>query len=101
MATYSPDEETAALFARYKRAKDLEEQLRPVVKERAVREMRDAGATVLALHRLTGMADEVFRRLARVNDIERRRAPTVGKDAPGRSAAGGGGSTDGQQAPGS
>lgn len=82
--TYEPDEETAALFARYRRAKELEETLRPQVKERAIREMRDADATVGALHRLTGMTDEVFRRLARENDIDRRREPTVGKDAPKR-----------------
>jgi len=81
MATYKPDDETAALFARYKKAKELEEELRPRVKERAVREMRDAGATVGVLHDLTAMTDEVFRRLARDNGIERRREPTVGKDA--------------------
>jgi hypothetical protein len=84
MATYKPDDETAALFARYKRAKEAEELLRPLVKQAAVKDMQEAGATVGALHRLTGMTDEVFRRLARDNDIDRRREPTVGKDAPKR-----------------
>lgn len=80
-APYVPSKEVATLFARYRRAKEEEEALRPLVKERAVRVMSNEDATVGALHRLTGMTDEVFRRLARDNGIERRREPTVGKDA--------------------
>lgn len=81
MATdYEPDEETAALYARYKRARALEKQLLPLVKKSAPDEMRK-GATVSRLAELTGLTDEVFRRLGRAHEIERLREPTVGKDA--------------------
>jgi hypothetical protein len=81
MATdYEPDENTAALLARYKRARATEKQLLPLVKGIAPDLMRD-GATVGQLAEWTGLTDEVFRRIARDNDIERLREPTVGKDA--------------------
>lgn len=81
MATdYEPDEDIATLFARYKRASMLERQLRPLVKKAAPDEMRK-GATIGRLAELTGLTDEVFRRLGRKHDIERLREPTVGKDA--------------------
>lgn len=88
MADYKPDDETAALYARYKRAKLTEEQLRPLVKKCAVRDMKDADATVGQLADLTGITDEVFRRLARDNGVDRRREPTVGKDAKPKRATG-------------
>lgn len=81
MATdYEPDEETAALFAQYKRARATERKLLPLVKKAAPAEMRK-GATVGLLAELTGLTDEVFRRIGRANEIERLRKPTVGKDA--------------------
>lgn len=82
MATddYTPAPDNAEVYRRYKRARDLEKQLRPRVDELAVAEMRN-GATVSDMAELTGLTDEVFRRLARKHEIERRREPTVGKDA--------------------
>jgi len=81
MATdYEPNEDLATLFARYKRARMTEKQLLPLVKKAVPGEMRK-GATVGQLAELTGLTDEVFRRIARDNDIERLREPTVGKDA--------------------
>lgn len=89
MATdYEPDEDTAALFARYKRAYMTEKQLRPLIKKVAPGEMRDKGATVGRLAELTGLTDEVFRRIGRANDIERLREPTVGKDAKAKTGRG-------------
>jgi len=81
MATdYEPNEDLAALFARYKRARITEKQLLPLVKKAAPDEMRK-GATVSRLAELTGLTDEVFRRIGREHGIERLREPTVGKDA--------------------
>lgn len=81
MATdYEPNEDIAALFARYKRARMTEKQLLPLVKKAAPGEMRK-GATIGRLAELTGLTDEVFRRIGRANEIDRLREPTVGKDA--------------------
>lgn len=88
MATYTPDDETAALFTRYKRAKETEAQLLPLVKAKAVEDMRHKGASIVDLQRRTGITNEVFRRLARDNEIERKREPTVGRDAKPKPAAG-------------
>lgn len=81
MATdYKPDEDIAALLARYKRARQTEKQLLPLVKGIAPDLMRN-GATVGQLAEWTGLTDEVFRRIGREHGIERLREPTVGKDA--------------------
>lgn len=78
---YTPAPETARLFARYKRARELEKQLLAEVKAAAPAELH-AGATVAQLAGLTGLSDEVFRRIARAEGVERRREPTVGKLRP-------------------
>ena len=81
MATdWEPDEDTAAFYARFKRTRATYEQMLTQVKEGAPDQMR-AGATAGRLAKLTGLTDEVFRRIARDNGIERLREPTVGKDA--------------------
>lgn len=79
-SSYSPDEKAAQLFARYKRARETEQDLLPQVKEVAVQALRD-GATVGQLSKLTGLTDEVFRRIARAEGVERLRPPTVGEQA--------------------
>lgn len=81
MATdWEPDEETAALYARFKRIRAAHDQMLKQIKEGAPSQLR-AGATAGRLSKLTGLTDEVFRRIARDNDIDRLREPTVGKDA--------------------
>lgn len=83
MATdpYAPSSETAQLFARYKKAREVEKRLLAEVKAVAPSELH-AGATVAQLAELTGLSDEVFRRIARAEGVERRREPTVGKLKP-------------------
>jgi hypothetical protein len=78
---YTPPDDAAALFARYKRYLDGERALREPVKEMAARELKAGRATVGQLAKLTGMTDEVFRRIARAEGVERLREPTVGKEA--------------------
>lgn len=81
MATdWEPDEETAALYARYRRTRAALDQMLKQIKDTAPDQMRD-GATAGRLAKYTGLTDEVFRRIARENGIERLREPTVGKDA--------------------
>jgi len=81
MATdFEPDEQTAAILARFKRTHHAHDQQLKQVKELAPNLMRD-GATVGQLAKWTGLTDEVFRRIGRKHDIERLREPTVGKDA--------------------
>jgi hypothetical protein len=83
MATdpYAPTPEVAKLFARYKKARDLERELLAEVKAAAPAELH-AGATASQLAGMTGLSDEVFRRIARAEGVERRREPTVGKLKP-------------------
>lgn len=84
MATdYTPAPGDAEYYRRFKRANDTARDMRKGIDERAVEDMRK-GATVSAMAELTGLTDEVFRRLARKHGIERLREPTVGKDAPQR-----------------
>lgn len=78
--SYQPDDDTAALYASYKRHLEAERELRDQVREAATRDLK-AGAGVGDLAKLTGMTPEVFRRIARAEGIERRRAPTVGREA--------------------
>lgn len=82
LMTWTPDEETARTYARYKRALETERELRDPVREHAARDLH-AGATVTQLAKLTGMTPEVFRRIARAEGVERKREPTVGREAGG------------------
>jgi hypothetical protein len=75
----------AQLFARYKRAVTTERELRDPVKDAARAELL-AGTTTKELAEKTGLTVEFFRKLAREVGAERQKAPTVGKDAPPRSA---------------
>ncbi|MET9339242.1 hypothetical protein [Nonomuraea sp. NPDC003804] len=77
---YTPAADTASLFARYKRARETEKTLLPEVKEAAAQALRE-GATVSQLAKLTGLTDELFRRIARAEGVERLRPPTVGREA--------------------
>ncbi|MGW7359439.1 hypothetical protein ACWGI0_23095 [Streptomyces sp. NPDC054802] len=76
-SNYEPRDDAAKLFTRHKRAVDTQAELKDPLREMAIREMREAGATVGDLARLTGLSTEYFRRLAREAGIERRREPTV------------------------
>lgn len=76
---YTPPDDAAKLFARNRRAVTTLANLKDPVREMAIREMRDHGATVGDLARLTGYSDEWFRRVAREAGIERRRPPTRGQ----------------------
>jgi hypothetical protein len=62
------DDEDARTLERYRRAHKTERDLKPTVREIAIKEMR-RGATITQLHERTGLLPEVFRRLARDNDI--------------------------------
>jgi hypothetical protein len=87
MATdHKPTPAAAALFGRHKRHKDALAALDEPVKKAAIEEMR-LGATAAQLADLTGISDEVFRKLARLHGIERKREPTVGRDAKPRKPA--------------
>lgn len=82
---YTPPEEDAQLFSRYKRALTTERTLKDPVKEAAARVLK-AGASVGQLAEWTGMSDEVFRRIAREEGVARKRPPTVGKEVQARQA---------------
>ncbi|WP_035796376.1 hypothetical protein [Kitasatospora mediocidica] len=78
---YTPDTETTQLFARYKKAREAEKKLLAEVKAAAPAQLH-AGATTAQLAKLTGLSDEVFRRIARAEGVERKREPTVGSLKP-------------------
>lgn len=78
---YTPPDDAAKLFSRYRRAVETLADKDPL-RAMAVREMRDNGATVRDLALVTGLSDEYFRRLAREAGVERRRPPTVGPIKP-------------------
>ncbi|MFL4491491.1 GIY-YIG nuclease family protein [Streptomyces sp. VTCC 41912] len=61
---------------------NLEEMraLLPALKEQAAQDLK-AGATPAQLAKLTGLSDEYFRRIARAVGADRKRAPTVGREA--------------------
>jgi hypothetical protein len=61
---WTPDPETAEVFALYAEAVRTERDLKPDVRQRAEAALK-AGATSTQLARLTGMTPEVFRRMAR------------------------------------
>ena len=62
------DPERTKTYNRYRQAIRTERELKPTVRTMAVEDLR-AGATVAQLATETGMTVEVFRRLARDNDI--------------------------------
>lgn len=79
MATdYAPDDEATRLYARYKRARETEAELKDPVRDQAAHDLK-AGATVSQLAKLTGLTPEYFRRIAREEGVARLRPPTVGK----------------------
>jgi Meiotically Up-regulated Gene 113 (MUG113) protein len=84
-----PTMSAAECFKRYKRARETRDRLRPLVEKVAIRDMRSGKATAADLAQRTGLAPEVFRKLARAHGIERLREPTVGKDAPKRTSPNG------------
>lgn len=80
MATYEPDPETAALFARHKTARKAVADTRKPVMAAAEQAMR-AGASNQQLAHLTGLTAETFRSLADKLGIDnRQKAPTVGRE---------------------
>lgn len=78
MTSYEPTEDTTRLYARYKRARETEAELKDPVRQQAEADLK-AGATVGQLAKLTGLTPEYFRRIAREAGVERKRPPTVGK----------------------
>lgn len=65
---WSPTEDEARTFARYKRAKETEKELKPAVRAIGLEGLRK-GATPAQLGELTGESPEVFRRIRDANDI--------------------------------
>lgn len=82
---WTPDDEAERLYGRYKRALETERELKDPVREQATRDLK-AGASVTQLAKLTGMTPEVFRRIARAEGVERKREPTVGREAEAKKA---------------
>lgn len=78
MPDYTPDDEATRLYARYKRARETEAELKDPVRDQAAIDLK-AGVTVSELAKLTGLTPEFFRRIARAEGVERLRPPTVGK----------------------
>lgn len=76
---YTPDERKAQTFARFKRHYEAQKALLPEVKEMAAEALKE-GASVGQLAKLTGLTDELFRRIARAEGVERLRPPTVGRE---------------------
>lgn len=62
------DSEATRIFNEYRAAREEAALLLPIIKEQAVQGMK-AGATATQLAELTGISAEVFRRLARDNDV--------------------------------
>lgn len=77
---WTPSTDHTHDYTRYREALETQRELHETVREKATADLK-AGATVTQLARLTGMTPEVFRRIARAEHIERKREPTVGKDA--------------------
>jgi hypothetical protein len=78
MTSYEPTEDATRLYAKYKRAREIEAELKDPVRQQAETDLK-AGATVGELSKLTGLTAEYFRRIAREAGVERKRPPTVGK----------------------
>jgi hypothetical protein len=79
MPNYTPPDENAELYARFKRHNDAAKELLPKVREAAVQDLK-ADASVGQLAKWTGLTDEVFRRIAREAGVARKKAPTVGHE---------------------
>ncbi|MEV5595992.1 hypothetical protein [Streptomyces sp. NPDC052496] len=62
-------EETAARYAKYRRALKTAREMKEEIRQLALEDLR-AGASTEALAALTGETAEVYRRLARAHDIE-------------------------------
>jgi predicted GIY-YIG superfamily endonuclease len=77
--SFVPSPEDAKLFRVYRRARKEANELLPQVREFAAQALKD-GATVGQLSKWTGLTDEVFRRIARAEGVERLRPPTVGRE---------------------
>lgn len=82
---WTPDEDAERTYTRYRKALETERELKDPVREQATRDLK-AGASVTQLAKLTGMTPEVFRRIARAEGIERKREPTVGREAEAKRA---------------
>ncbi|MFF8406946.1 hypothetical protein ACF06P_35635 [Streptomyces sp. NPDC015684] len=78
-SSYEPTGDAAELFTKVKAARDALKSLSEALHETAIQEMREHGATVGDLSRLTGYDPEKYRRWARAAGIERRRPPTRGQ----------------------
>ncbi|MFE9850316.1 hypothetical protein ACFYPN_16100 [Streptomyces sp. NPDC005576] len=65
---WTPTEDEARTFARYKKAKETEKELKPVVRALGLDGLRK-GATPAQLGELTGESAEVFRRIRDANNI--------------------------------
>lgn len=83
---YTPTDEAARLYAQHKRHHEKAAELRDEVKEQAAKDLL-AGAKPVELAKLTGLSDEFFRRIARSVGAERKREPTVGREAEAKKAA--------------
>jgi len=77
-SSYTPPDDAAQVFARYKALTEEQKRLRPTVDQLADREMR-AGASIYDLDRLTGVSREIWRRLARQWGIDLKRDPVRGR----------------------
>ncbi|MFJ2477086.1 hypothetical protein ACIOWI_29625 [Streptomyces sp. NPDC087659] len=76
-SNYEPRDDAAKLFRQQKRIIDDQAKIKDPLRDMAIREMREAGATVGDLAKWTGLSAEYFRRIAREAGIERKREPTV------------------------
>lgn len=65
---WTPTEDEARTFARYKKARETEKELKPEVRAIGLKGLRE-GATPAQLGELTGESAEVFRRIRDANDI--------------------------------
>lgn len=66
---WAPDEESAARYAKYRRALKTAREMKEEIRGRALEDLR-RGASTEGLAELTGETSEVYRRLARAHDIE-------------------------------
>lgn len=77
---YEPDDDNLRIYGRHKRHHEAAKAELEEVRERAKGDLL-AGATPAQLAKLTGLSDEFFRRIARTVGAERKREPTVGREA--------------------
>lgn len=81
MATdHEPSDENQRIYARHKRHHEAAKAELVEVRARAEADLL-AGSTPAQLAKLTGLSDEFFRRIARKVGAERKRPPTVGREA--------------------